>query len=296
VLALEYLHMHGFLYRDMKPENVLVGSDGHIRLTDFDLARINPAADAAVGVSAPVGGAAAVLGFAAGSTAADGVARADSRLAIVPAAGGRSFVGTVEYVAPEIILAQTQTAAVDWWIVGVLAYELLVGVTPFLGRDEQSTFENILYATPAWPKAPGREWRVSTPARAFVAALTHKDAEKRLGAANGAADVKVAAWFKGVRWSLVMNQQPPIVPASCLRSEVPDHAPGDAFRLYGTHFETPRDPAMLAEAAAAAPPDPFADFDHVSPGAAGAEAALVADALALDGGAGRPDEAVSGYS
>ena len=202
VLALEYLHMKGFLYRDMKPENILIGHDGdahqkrtpppalfcvpsksvscntsgkaahpqvlpatrrrrrrrhtaaatgHIRLTDFDLSRDNSAAKpgAATSKEAVLGFDPSTLGGWGGGMWRGGVHGVveKSRLAIKPAAGGRSFVGTIEYIPPEVILGREHTPAVDWWIVGVLCYELLHSVTPFRGHDERSTFENILYGT-----------------------------------------------------------------------------------------------------------------------------------------------------
>ena len=91
-LALEYLHRHNIVYRDLKPENILIQSDGHIALTDFGLAK-------------------------------DGV------LSFV--SGAKSFCGTPEYLAPEIIHRKGHGKAVDWWSLGMLIYELLTGLPPW---------------------------------------------------------------------------------------------------------------------------------------------------------------------
>jgi len=103
ICALKYLHNHDIVHRDLKPENILMGADGHLLLTDFGLSK--PGVDA-------VSGSAEEKAF---------TNRA------------KSFVGTKEYVAPEVVKRDNYGKAVDWWAVGILFYELLVGRTPFEG-------------------------------------------------------------------------------------------------------------------------------------------------------------------
>ena len=119
VLALEYLHLQGYMYRDLKPENILISAQGHIRLSDFDLVR-------------PM-----VTVAALGEDGATSLSSADR---------ASSFVGTAEYVAPEIIRRQPYTMTAEWWSVGVLTYELMSGYTPFVGRTTAATFKRILHA------------------------------------------------------------------------------------------------------------------------------------------------------
>jgi protein-serine/threonine kinase len=107
LLALEYLHMMGFVYRDLKPENILLHETGHVRLTDFDLSKqaVNPSSPAVVKAL-------------------------DKHLHLDSTQGStfNSFVGTEEYLAPEVVTGFGHTSSVDWWTFGILVYVL----RPFL--------------------------------------------------------------------------------------------------------------------------------------------------------------------
>ena len=93
-----------------------------------------------------------------------------------PEGRANSFVGTEEYLAPEVISAQGHAAAVDWWSFGILLYELLYGVTPFRGQRREETFENILRNPLAFPAKPA----VSEAARDLITQLLVKDPAKRV--------------------------------------------------------------------------------------------------------------------
>ncbi|KAM0753436.1 hypothetical protein T439DRAFT_297773 [Meredithblackwellia eburnea MCA 4105] len=111
LLALEYFHQNGIVYRDLKLDNILLTLDGHVKVADYGLCKEE-------------------MWF--GSTTS-------------------TFCGTPEFMAPEIILEQRYGRAVDWWAFGVLIYEMLLGQSPFRGEDEDEIFDAILEDEPLYP-------------------------------------------------------------------------------------------------------------------------------------------------
>lgn len=111
-LALEYVHTLGVIYRDLKPENVLLDEKGNIRLTDFGLSKEN------------------VHGHSSGAS---------------------SFCGTPEYIAPEVLKRQGHGRAVDWWSLGALLFEMISGLPPFYSRNRETMFEKIMKAEITFP-------------------------------------------------------------------------------------------------------------------------------------------------
>jgi protein-serine/threonine kinase len=190
LLALEYLHMMGFIYRDLKPENLLLDGSGHVMLTDFDLSKqsVTPVNPKVV------------------TQMLTGKMKLDTRPSVIT----NSFVGTEEYIAPEVIEGYGHTSSVDWWTFGILLYEMLYGKTPFRGRTREHTFDHILHKSSIkFPENPV----TSREAKNLVKKLLEKDPRKRLGSDHGAADIKEHPFFKGkVNWALIRNQAPPIIP------------------------------------------------------------------------------------
>ncbi|PQM32623.1 putative LOV domain-containing protein [Prunus yedoensis var. nudiflora] len=192
VVALEYLHCQGIIYRDLKPENVLLQSNGHVSLTDFDLScltsckpqlllpRINEKKKQHKGQQNPI-------------------------FMAEPMRASNSFVGTEEYIAPEIITGAGHTSAVDWWALGILIYEMLYGYTPFRGKTRQKTFANILHKDLKFPGSIS----ASLQAKQLMYRLLHRDPKNRLGSQEGANEIKRHPFFKGVNWALVRCMNPP---------------------------------------------------------------------------------------
>ena len=167
ILAVEHLHKNNIIYRDLKPENVLIDRKGFIKITDFGLSKEN----------------------------------------IVDNKSAKSFCGTPEYLAPEIILNKGHGKPVDWWSLGNLIYEMLTGIPPFYCKDRDILFDTIINEEPEYPEY------LSNEVIDLIQKLLIKNPDKRLGS-NGADEIKNHIFFNGMNWEKLFNKKikPPFIP------------------------------------------------------------------------------------
>nr|BAP74418.1 phototropin 2 [Vallisneria gigantea] len=205
VIGLEYLHCLGIIYRDLKPENILLQKDGHIVLTDFDLSFLTLCQPQIKK-----------------KTIQDKRKKYKDQphplFVAEPISQSNSFVGTEEYIAPEIITGAPHTSGIDWWALGILLYEMLYGRTPFRGKNRQRTFDNILHKELSFPSSIP----VSLPARQLIHALLQRDPSLRLGSQDGANKIKQHPFFHETNWPLIRCMKPPKLDAP-LRLIEPDN-------------------------------------------------------------------------
>ncbi|XP_027342652.1 serine/threonine-protein kinase D6PKL2 isoform X2 [Abrus precatorius] len=247
LVALEYLHMLGIVYRDLKPENVLVRSDGHIMLTDFDLSlkcddstpaaqiisdqkspRVAPHKDPHVEPSQFTSSSCIIPNCIVPAVSCFHPKRKRKKkqkqhngpefVAEPIDVRSMSFVGTHEYLAPEIVSGEGHGSAVDWWTLGVFIFELFYGVTPFRGMDNELTLANIVARALEFPKEP----TVPATAKDLISQLLVKDPARRLGSTMGASAIKHHPFFQGVNWALLRCTPPPFVPPPYIKEAVSD--------------------------------------------------------------------------
>ncbi|KAL5988456.1 hypothetical protein ACLOJK_036220 [Asimina triloba] len=210
LVALEYLHAMGIVYRDLKPENVLLRDDGHVMLSDFDLcfrAEVAPTLCRMQSLG-PAGSGAGC--FYAGVAEVDSGDEAVEFVAEPTAACSKACVGTHEYLAPEVVDGAGHGSGVDWWAFGVFVYELMYGRTPFKGGSKEATLRNIASARGVWfPELASADVAMEAEARDLVEKLLVRDPLRRLGCARGAAEVKPHPFFEGINWPLIRCYRPP---------------------------------------------------------------------------------------
>jgi len=169
VTALEYLHKKNIIHRDLKPENILITESMHIKLTDFGTAKIIEK-------------------------------EADNDRA-------NSFVGTAEYVSPELLNDKATCKSSDFWALGCIIYQLLAGRPPFKGSNEYQTFQKIIKMEYELPD------EIPDVAKDLIKKLLVEDPNHRIGAdspeGGGYEALKSHPFFEGIEWKDIHLQTPP---------------------------------------------------------------------------------------
>ncbi|XP_021499100.1 serine/threonine-protein kinase N2 isoform X3 [Meriones unguiculatus] len=215
VLGLQYLHEHKIVYRDLKLDNLLLDTEGFVKIADFGLCK-------------------------------EGMGYGDRT---------STFCGTPEFLAPEVLTETSYTRAVDWWGLGVLIYEMLVGESPFPGDDEEEVFDSIVNDEVRYPRF------LSTEAISIMRRLLRRNPERRLGAGErDAEDVKKHPFFRLTDWNALMDKKvkPPFVPTIRGREDVSNF--DDEFTSEAPILTPPREPRVLSEEEQ----EMFRDFDYVA--------------------------------
>uniref|UniRef100_A0A8C7IKN1 Protein kinase N3 n=1 Tax=Oncorhynchus kisutch TaxID=8019 RepID=A0A8C7IKN1_ONCKI len=169
LLGLEFLHQNKIVYRDLKLDNLLMDADGYVRIADFGLCK-------------------------------EGMGHGDRT---------STFCGTPEFLAPEVLTDNNYTRCVDWWGLGVLIYEMLVGESPFPGDDEEEVFDSIVNDEVRYPRF------LSPESVSITQKLLQKNPERRLGSGEpDANEVKKHRFFQGVDWAALLHKKvvPPFFP------------------------------------------------------------------------------------
>ncbi|XP_064187535.1 microtubule-associated serine/threonine-protein kinase 3-like isoform X1 [Anguilla rostrata] len=183
VLALEYLHNYGIVHRDLKPDNLLITLMGHIKLTDFGLSKIG------------------LMNMT--TNLYEGHIEKDTREFI-----DKQVCGTPEYIAPEVILRQGYGKPVDWWAMGIILYEFLVGCVPFFGDTPEELFGQVVSDEIIWPDGDDA---LPGDAQDLITRLLRQSPLERLGT-GGATEVKQHPFFLGLDWNGLLRQKAEFVP------------------------------------------------------------------------------------
>ncbi|GMH13814.1 hypothetical protein Nepgr_015655 [Nepenthes gracilis] len=208
ILAIHYIHQHNYVHRDIKPDNLILDKDGHLKLSDFGLCK--PLGDTYSSIlledeflasqeSSSETGANGVSDGAPWSMPKERLQQwKRNRRALA-----YSTVGTLDYMAPEILLKRGYGMECDWWSLGAILYEMLIGYPPFCSDDPRTTCRKILNWKTClkFPEEP----IISDEARDLICRLI-SDVENRLGT-RGVEEIKEHPWFSPIQWDRLYEME-----------------------------------------------------------------------------------------
>lgn len=206
VVALDAVHAAGYIHRDIKPDNLLLDANGHMKLSDFGLCK-----PVDVG-TLPTFAAAADAATLRALPSPSAVSREEQlrhwqenrrKLAF-------STVGTPDYIAPEVLMKRGYGMECDWWSVGAIAYEMMVGFPPFYSDDPMTTCRKIVNWRTYLRFPPEADAALSPAARDFIVRLLC-DVDDRLGT-RGVEEIKAHPFFYGIKWDKLYEAVPPYRP------------------------------------------------------------------------------------
>ncbi|CAM4801967.1 unnamed protein product [Rotaria magnacalcarata] len=201
-LAVEYLHSYGIIHRDLKPDNLLITAVGHIKLTDFGLSKIG------------------LMSL----TTNFYEKHIDKE---TKAFNDKQICGTPSYIAPEVILRQGYGKPVDWWSMGIILYEFLVGIPPFTGNTPDELFVNVINGQIYWPdmldestidlSSSSSTYDLSEQffcpdAKSLIEQLLEHDPSKRLGTLGGAYEIRSHPFCACINWNTLLREKADFVP------------------------------------------------------------------------------------
>jgi serine/threonine protein kinase len=227
VAALEYMHNKKIVHRDLKPDNLLIGADGNIKLSDFGLSEAGlikkynqPSIRRKTHTNLSSPEEKNRLYINSMTTISDEKINYDPQINIEESphyfkrlltSPPKQIIGTPNYLAPEVIDGKDISFAIDWWSLGIMTFQMLTGYLPFQGNTVNEIFSNIVNRKISLPRIGTKENNISVEAYDLINRLLDINPATRLGAA-GPQEVKNHPFFKGVNWKNIKNGKPPQIP------------------------------------------------------------------------------------
>ncbi len=219
VEGVEGLHKAGVIYRDLKPENVLIGADGHIVLSDFGLSKEFSSRSRSIGSVTPpptspgrshsstnVSKSRSAHWMSASDDASDSPSRSSSTHWLDERETTTTFCGTAEYLAPEVLQGQPYSYEVDWWSFGTMLYEMLTGITPFWADTHADMYAKVLRDPLVFPE----DRVLDQDTKSILRGLLQRNPQLRMKEPR----IKKHPYFSMIEWDHIFHKRyiPPYIP------------------------------------------------------------------------------------